>query len=63
MPLIPNDQFETYAWILFVLVIGTTLKGTAVFIQEVLIGSVVELAVMALRRTVSGMRRNWTTKR
>ncbi len=50
MPLIPNDQFKTYALILFMLVIGTTAKGTAVFIQEVLVGSVVELTVMALRK-------------
>ncbi len=50
MPLIPNDQFKTYALILFILVIGTTAKGTAVFIQEVLVGSVVELTVMALRK-------------
>lgn len=50
MPWVPVDQFETYAWILFVLVVGTTLKGTAVFFQEVLVGSVVELTVMALRK-------------
>lgn len=50
MPWIPADQFHTYAWILALLVIGTTLKGTAVFIQEVLVGSVVELMVMALRK-------------
>lgn len=50
MPWIPTDQFHTYAWILAILVIGTTLKGTAVFIQEVLVGSVVELTVMALRK-------------
>ncbi len=50
MPLIPNDQFKTYAVILFILVIGTTAKGTAVFIQEVLVGSVVELTVMTLRK-------------
>lgn len=50
MPWIPTDQFHTYAWILGLLVIGTTLKGTAVFIQEVLVGSVVELTVMALRK-------------
>lgn len=50
MPWIPEDQFKTYAWILFILVVGTTIKGTAAFIQEVLVGSVVELAVMALRK-------------
>lgn len=50
MPLVPNDQFKTYAWILFILLIGTALKGTAMFIQEMLVGSVVELAIMALRK-------------
>ncbi|TXT16416.1 MAG: Uncharacterized protein FD138_4764, partial [Planctomycetota bacterium] len=50
MPWIPVDQFRTYAWILVILVIGTTLKGIASFIQETLVGSVVELSVMALRK-------------
>ena len=50
MPWVPNDQFQTYAWILLILLIGTALKGTAMFIQEMLVGSVVELAIMALRK-------------
>ena len=50
MPWIPVDQFRTYAWILMILVVGTTIKGTAAFIQEMLVGSVVELAVMAVRK-------------
>ena len=50
MPWIPVDQFRTYSWILLILVIGTTLKGTASFIQEMLVGSVVELSVMAIRK-------------
>ena len=50
MPWIPNDPFQTYAVILCVLLIGTTIKGTALFIQEVLVGSVVELTVMSLRK-------------
>lgn len=50
MPWVPNDQFQTYAWILLILMIGTAVKGTAMFIQEMLVGSVVELAVMALRK-------------
>ncbi|MFM9963819.1 MAG: ABC transporter ATP-binding protein [Planctomycetaceae bacterium] len=47
---IPEDQFNTYALILGVLVLATAIKGTAVFIQEMLVGSVVELSVLALRK-------------
>ncbi len=47
---IPGDQFLTFALILAVLVVATMAKGIAVFVQEMLVGSVVELAVMALRK-------------
>ena len=47
---IPDDQFNTYALILCVLVLATAIKGTAMFIQDLLVGSVVELSVMALRK-------------
>lgn len=50
MPWVPRDQFDTYALILGILVIATILKDAAMFIQEVLVGSVVELAVMSLRK-------------
>lgn len=46
----PENQFRTYALILGILVVATTLKGIATFVQEMLIGSVVELAVLALRK-------------
>jgi subfamily B ATP-binding cassette protein MsbA len=47
---IPEDQFDTYALILGVLILATAVKGTAVYVQEVLVGSVVELSVMTLRK-------------
>lgn len=47
---IPADQFNTYTLILMVLVVATAIKGTAMFIQDILVGSVVELSVMALRK-------------
>ncbi|MBC7816274.1 MAG: hypothetical protein IAG10_05220, partial [Planctomycetaceae bacterium] len=47
---IPQDQFDTYALILGVLILATAIKGTATFIQEMLVGSVVELSVMSLRK-------------
>ena len=45
MPWVPNDQFDTYALILAILIFATVLKSAAMFIQEILVGSVVELAV------------------
>ncbi len=50
MAWLPRDQFDTYALILGVLVLITILKGTAMFIQELLVCSVVELSVLALRK-------------
>lgn len=47
---IPSDQFDTYTLILLILLIATLVKGAATFVQEVLVGSVVELTVMALRK-------------
>ena len=47
---IPEDQFNTYALILLVLIVATAIKGTAMFVQDMLVGSVVELSVMALRK-------------
>ncbi|MBM82487.1 MAG: ABC transporter [Planctomycetaceae bacterium] len=50
IPLVPEDQFDTYALILGLLVFLTAMKGTSVFIQDYLIGSVVELVMMGLRK-------------
>eukprot|EP00913_Durusdinium_trenchii_P022841 g21445.t1 len=50
VPLLPGDQFDLLAFILFVLLIATILKGLCVFMQDVLIGSVVELTTMGIRK-------------
>ncbi len=50
LPSVPTDQFDTYALLLAILLAATTLKGLAIFVQDVLIGSIVELAVMAIRK-------------
>ena len=50
VPWLPHDQFDTYALILGALLISTVLKGFCVWTQEVLIGSVVELSVMGVRK-------------
>ena len=47
---IPVDQFDTYALILGVFLVASAVKGAAMFTQEVLVGSVVELSVMSLRK-------------
>ena len=50
VPWLPRDQFDTYALILGILLFSTVLKGFCVWTQEVLIGSVVELSVMGVRK-------------
>ena len=52
IPRVPADQFDTYALILGILVFATALKGTSVFIQDYMIGSVVELVVMGIRKSL-----------
>jgi len=47
---LPRDQFDTFALILAVLLAATLIKGICIFIQDVLIGSVVELTVMSIRK-------------
>jgi ATP-binding cassette, subfamily B, bacterial MsbA len=50
IPWIPRDQFDTFSLILVLLLIATALKVSLVFVQEVLIGSVVHLTVIGLRK-------------
>lgn len=50
IPYVPSDEFDTLALILVVLMIATLLKNVAIFAQNVLIGSVVEMTVMRLRK-------------
>lgn len=50
IPYVPTDEFDTLVVILVVLMIATVLKNLAVFVQNVLIGSVVEMTIMRLRK-------------
>lgn len=50
MPWVPSDQFDTFAVILGVLLVATLIKGVAIFMQDLLIGSVVELSVLGIRK-------------
>ncbi|MFN0196736.1 MAG: ABC transporter transmembrane domain-containing protein, partial [Planctomycetaceae bacterium] len=50
IPWVPRDEFDTLMLILVVLMTATLLKNVAIFIQNILIGSVVELTVMRLRK-------------
>ncbi len=50
LPWVPDDRFDTFAIILGVLLLFTALKGVAIFFQDVLIGNVVELSVMGIRK-------------
>lgn len=50
MSWLPQDEFDTYALILAAMLLAITLKGAATYIQEVLVGSVVELSVLEIRK-------------
>jgi subfamily B ATP-binding cassette protein MsbA len=47
---VPEDKFDTVAMILGLLLIATVFKGTFMYVQEILIGSVVQLTVMGVRK-------------
>ena len=50
LPYIPNDKFETVTLILGILLAATFLKGVFIYLQELLVGSVVQLTVNAIRQ-------------
>lgn len=50
IPLLPEDQFDVLAIILAALMVATVLKGVFMFLQETLIGSVVELTAIGVRK-------------
>ena len=50
MPHVPTNAFQVFTWILVLLLIATAVKGLCIFIQDVLVGSVVELVVMSIRK-------------
>jgi subfamily B ATP-binding cassette protein MsbA len=50
LPWLPEDKFDVLALLLLALLTATMLKGILSFAQQVLIGSVVELTVMGIRK-------------
>jgi subfamily B ATP-binding cassette protein MsbA len=50
LPYVPRDKFDTMAVILLVLLAATLLKGLFIYYQEMLVGSVVQLTVNAIRQ-------------
>lgn len=50
LPYLPDDKFNLLAIILLMLLAATIFKGLCTIVQDVLIGSVVELSVMGIRK-------------
>jgi ATP-binding cassette subfamily B protein/subfamily B ATP-binding cassette protein MsbA len=46
---LPEDRFETLAWILICVIIAVAVKGVFEFLQESLVGSVVHLSLLDMR--------------
>ncbi len=49
LPHLPRDAFDTMALVLVLLLVGTLIKGAAIFVQDVLVGSAVEKSVRGVR--------------
>ena len=47
---VPPDKFQTFTLILVLLVVATILKGIFIFIQDVLVGRVVQVVLMNVRK-------------
>lgn len=50
LPYMPTDQFDTFAVILGLLLVATGIKALFMFFQEVLVGRVVQLVTMSVRK-------------
>lgn len=50
LPYVPRDEFDTFALILAVLLVATLIKGVCMFAQEMLVGRVVQLVTMSIRK-------------
>lgn len=51
LPWLPEDKFDLLAAILGALLVATLLKGLCIFVQDVLVGAVIERTIMDLRKT------------
>jgi subfamily B ATP-binding cassette protein MsbA len=52
LPWMPEDQFDTFAMILGGFMVMTLLKLAACFVEEILVGSVVQLTIMRIRKAL-----------
>ncbi len=50
LPWVPQDRFDTMAAILLILLLATVVKGMFIYFQELLVGSIVQLTVNAIRQ-------------
>lgn len=50
LPYIPRNEFQTFCWLIVLLIIATAVKSVLMFIQDVMIGYVAESAIMNLRK-------------
>lgn len=50
IPVLPPDQFDMLATILCLLLLATVVKSLCIYTQDVLVGSVVELTIMSVRK-------------
>ena len=51
LPWLPRDRFDLLALILASLLIATVIKGICIFVQDVLVGAVIERTVTDIRKT------------
>ena len=50
LPWLPGDQFDLLAGLFALLIVATLLKGFFIFVQDVIVGGVIERVVMDLRK-------------
>jgi subfamily B ATP-binding cassette protein MsbA len=50
MTWVPRDKFQTFTLILVVLLAATLLKGVFIFVQDVMVGRVVQIVLMSVRK-------------
>lgn len=50
LPYIPHNEFQTFCWLIVLLIGATAVKAVLMYVQDVLIGNVAESAIMELRK-------------
>jgi subfamily B ATP-binding cassette protein MsbA len=50
MPIIPQNSFQTFSWLMVILIAATAVKGVLIFFQDMLVGFVSESVVMNIRK-------------